>query len=93
MSACEHCGKISSAGGWNNKARANATPGDERMTARTERHQRMAETYLAEHQAMTRAHIEGRTPVLPTAIQSGPIEFYNPQRGASITEMRRAFRR
>ena len=56
------------------------------MTARTERHRRMAETYLAEHQAMTKAHIEGRTPVLPTAIQSGPIEFYIPQRGDSIME-------
>ncbi len=56
------------------------------MTTRTERHRQMAEKYLIEHQAMTQAHIEGRTPTLPTAIQTGPVTFYIPQRGESIME-------
>ena len=56
------------------------------MTARTERHFAMAERYLKEHQAMTAAHVAGREIVLPTAIQSGPIEFYIPQRGNSVMQ-------
>lgn len=56
------------------------------MPSPTQRHQQIAETYLQEHQAMTRAHVAGLPPVLPTAIQSGPITFYIPQRGESILE-------
>ena len=56
------------------------------MASRIERHYRMAEKYLLEHQAMTRAHIEGREPVLPTVMQTGPVAFYIPQRGESILE-------
>lgn len=56
------------------------------MTSRSERHRQMAEKYLIEHQAMTLAHIEGRQPTLPTAIQTGPVTFYIPQRGESIME-------
>lgn len=56
------------------------------MTSRSERHFAMAERYLKEHQAMTAAHVAGREIVLPTAIQSGAIDFYIPQRGESVME-------
>jgi hypothetical protein len=51
-------------------------------TSRIERHREMAQKRIREHQAMTQAHIEGRTPVCPAADVLGTnATFFSPAFG------------
>lgn len=56
------------------------------QVGREARHRDMAETRLREHQAMTEAHVSGRTPVCPTAFTYVPgAKFFSPAFGESLT--------
>ena len=62
------------------------------MTSRTERHREMAERGIREHQALTAAHVEGRTPVVtPTEPSGAPTVFFTPQMGEREVERGMAF--
>ena len=62
------------------------------MSSRTDRHREMAEAGLREHQALTTAHVEGRTPTVVQHDPSGkPAAFFTPQLGESVIENGFAF--
>lgn len=55
------------------------------MTDRIDRHRTMAEQRIRGHQAMTEAHVQGRTPVSPER-DIGRIIYFTPQSGERVVE-------